>query len=113
MARRGLRFETEVSWFVLVSILDIVMTWLALRFSAEGRTQGTFIESNPFAQWVLVRWGIQGMAIFKLIMTGLVVVIAEFVGRTRPLVAQALLWGGTAVVGSVVVYTVRLLFVHR
>jgi hypothetical protein len=53
------------------------------------------------------------MAIFKLIMTALVVTIAEFVGRTRPIVAQALLWGGTAVVGSVVVYTVRLLFRHQ
>ena len=113
MARRGLRFGTEVSWFVLVSILDIVMTWLALKFSAEGRTQGTFVESNPVAQWVLARWGFQGMAIFKLIMTALVVSIAEFVGRTRPIVAQALLWGGTAVVGSVVIYTVRLLFRHQ
>jgi hypothetical protein len=71
------------------------------------------VESNPVAQWVLARWGVQGMAIFKLIMTALVVTIAEFVGRTRPIVAQALLWGGTAVVGSVVVYTVRLLFRHQ
>ncbi len=113
MARRILRFETEISWFVLVSVLDIVMTWLALRFSAEGRTQGTFVESNPIAQWVLSHWGIQGMAMFKLGMTTIVVVIAEVVGRVRPQVAQALLWGGTIVVGAVVAYTVRLLFLHR
>jgi hypothetical protein len=37
MARRGLRFETEVSWFVLVSILDIVMTWLCWSNSADRR----------------------------------------------------------------------------
>jgi hypothetical protein len=113
MARRGLRFETEVSWFVLVSVLDIVMTWLALRFSAQGQTNGTFIESNPVAQWVLIRWGIQGMAIFKLTLTAVVVVIAEFVGRTRPELARTLLWGGILVVGGVVLYTVRLLFLHR
>lgn len=113
MARRGLRFETEVSWYVLVSFLDVILTWLALRFSAEGRTRGTFIESNPVAQWVLARWGIQGMAVFKLLLTVLVVAIAEFVGRTRPIVARALLWGGVIVVGTVVIYTLRLLFLHR
>ena len=113
MARRRLKFETEISWFILVSVLDIVMTWLALRFSSEGRTRGTFIESNPVAQWVLSRWGMQGMATFKLLMTMIVVIIAEVVGRSRPRLAQGLLWGGTLVVGSVVAYTVRLLFLHR
>lgn len=113
MKRRGLRFETEISWFVLVSVLDIVMTFLALRFSAEGRTTGTIVESNPVAHWFLARWGIQGMALFKLAMTALVVVIAEVVGRVRPVVARLLLWGGTLVVGAVVVYTIRILFVHR
>ena len=113
MARRGLRFETEVSWFVLASVLDIVMTFLALRFSAQGQTRGTFVESNPLAHWVLSHWGIQGMMIFKLAMTAIVVVIAEVVGSVRPMVARALLWGGTIVVSSVVIYTIRLLFLHR
>ncbi|MFO0998966.1 MAG: hypothetical protein U0936_01400 [Planctomycetaceae bacterium] len=49
MARRGLRFETEISWFVL-GILDIVAALADLKFSAEGRTQGTFSGSNPVAQ---------------------------------------------------------------
>jgi hypothetical protein len=111
--RRGLQFETEISWFVLVSILDIVLTWLALRFSAEGQTTRPIVESNPVAQWVLVRWGIQGLAVFKLAMTALVVAIAEFVGRSRPQTARLLLIGGILVVGAVVVYTVRLLFTHR
>ena len=113
MTRKVLKLESEISWFVLVSILDIVMTWLALRFSAEGRTTGTFIESNPVAQWVLTHWGIQGMALFKLMMTAVVVIIAEIVFRTRPQMARVLLWGGIAAVGSVVVYTVKLLFLHR
>ena len=113
MARRGLRFETEISWFVLASVLDIAMTFLALRFSAQGQTRGTFIESNPVAQWVMSQWGIQGMVVFKLVMTTIVVVIAEVVGSVRPIVARALLWGGTIVISSVVIYTIRLLFLHR
>jgi hypothetical protein len=111
--RRGLQFESEVSWFVLVSILDIVMTGLALRFSAEGRTTSPIIESNPVAHWVLARWGIQGLAIFKLAMTAVVVTIAEIVGRTRPQVARGLLGGGILVVSGVVIYTIRLLLLHR
>ena len=111
--RRGLQFESEVSWFVLVSLLDIVMTWLALRFSAEGRTTSTIVEGNPVAHWVLARSGIQGMVVFKLAMTAVVVIIAEIVGRTRPQTARLLLAGGILVVGGVVVYTMRLLFLHR
>jgi Mg2+/Co2+ transporter CorB len=52
------------------------------------------VESNPVAQWVLVRWGIQGLAVFKLAMTAVVVVIAEFIGKTRPQTARLLLTGG-------------------
>jgi hypothetical protein len=71
------------------------------------------VESNPVAQWVLVRWGIQGLAVFKLAMTAVVVVIAEFIGKTRPQTARLLLTGGILVVGGVVIYTVKLLFAHR
>lgn len=113
MARRRLKYESEISWFVLVSLLDIVFTWLALRFSAEGRTRGTFFESNPVAGWVLAQWGIQGMAVFKLSLTALVVGIAVFVGITHPRAARSLLIGGILTVGAVVAYTVRLLFLHR
>lgn len=111
--RRGLQFETEISWFVLASVLDIVFTWLALRFSAHGQTSQPIVESNPVAHWVLVRWGIPGLAIFKLTMTALVVLIAEYVGKSRPHTARLLLMGGILVVGAVVIYTARLLFIHR
>lgn len=53
------------------------------------------------------------MAGYKLLMTLLVVVIAEFVGRQKPLVARMLLWGGTIVVSMVVIHRVRLLLAHR
>ena len=46
-------------------------------------------------------------------MTLIVVVIAEFVGRQKPVVARMLLWGGTIVVGVVVIHSVRLLLAHR
>ncbi|MCX7386646.1 MAG: hypothetical protein DWI22_05960 [Planctomycetota bacterium] len=113
MARRWMLFETEVSWFVLASALDVALTFLVLHYSNSGMTQGTFVESNPLAQWFISHWGFRGMVGYKLVMTLIVVVIAEFVGRQKPVVARMLLWGGTIVVGVVVIHSVRLLLAHR
>lgn len=112
MTRRrksSLLYETELSWFVLVGALDVFMTYLILRYSAEGRTQNVLIEGNPIARWVLHKWGMQGMVIFKFIMIALVATIAEVVGQVRPNVGRGLLILGTLVVGGVVVYSVLLL----
>ena len=113
MTRRRMLFETEVSWFVLASALDVALTFLVLHYSNNGMTHGTFVESNPLARWFISHWGFRGMAGYKLLMTLIVVVIAEFVGRQKPTVARMLLWGGTIVVASVVIHSVRLLLAHR
>lgn len=107
--RTTLQYETELSWFILVSVLDIVMTFLILRYSAEGRTRNAMIEGNPVARWILHSYGVGGMAIFKLLVTAVVCVIAEIVGRHRPVVGRNLLRFGTLVVGGVVVYSFLLL----
>ncbi|MGB4737889.1 MAG: DUF5658 family protein [Fuerstiella sp.] len=107
--KSSLLFETELSWFILVGALDVFMTYLILRYSAEGRTTNTLIEGNPIARWVLHTWGIRGMVIFKFTMIAVVAVIAEVVGHYRPLVGQGLLKLGTLVVGFVVVYSLLLL----
>ncbi len=104
-----LQYETELSWFILVGALDVFMTFLILRYSADGRTNNVMIEGNPIARWILMRWGIQGMVAFKFIMIAVVAVIAEVVGKTRPVVGRMLLTLGTVVVGGVVVYSFFLL----
>jgi hypothetical protein len=113
MKRRGLLFETELSWFVLASALDVALTFLVLHYSNSGMTRTPIVESNPVAQWFIAHWGFRGMVGYKLIMTLIVVVIAEVVGRQKPLVAKMLLWGGTIVVGAVVIHSLRLLLAHR
>ena len=113
MTRRRMLFETEVSWFVLASALDVALTFQVLHYSNNDLTHGTFVESNPIAQWFISHWGFRGMAGYKLLMTLIVVVIAEFVGRQKPLVARMLLWGGTIVVAMVVIHSIRLLLAHR
>ncbi|MFM8475954.1 MAG: DUF5658 family protein [Planctomycetaceae bacterium] len=110
-ARRQL--ETEISWFLLVSALDVVFTHIALQLSSVGATQVTFVESNPIARVVIQNWGLRGMVVFKASSALLVVAIALLIRPHRPLVSRLLLLGGTAVVGAVVVHTLRLLLLHR
>ncbi|MEZ6127567.1 MAG: DUF5658 family protein [Planctomycetaceae bacterium] len=107
--RSSLLFETELSWFILVGALDMFMTYVILRYSAEGRTQNVMIEGNPVARFILHRWGMQGMVYFKFFMIALVSVIAEIVGQTRPDLGRNLLRVGTLIVGVVVIYSFLLL----
>ncbi len=113
MKRRKWPLENASSWFLLASAMDVVMTHIVLHFSATGQTSAGIIEGNPVARWVISHWGLYGMAIFKASLSLLVVAIAHVVWRARPWLGHALLWGGTAVVGSVVVYSIRLLLQHR
>jgi|LauGreDrversion4_2_1035121.scaffolds.fasta_scaffold03990_7 hypothetical protein len=105
--------ETAISWFLLACALDVAMTHILLHQSAAGNTTVTFVESNPLARHVLHRWGLMGMVLFKASLSLLVAGIAVVVHTRRPWLALGLLYSGTTVVGTVVVYSVRLLLQHR
>jgi hypothetical protein len=111
--RRRLPLESEICWFLLVCALDVVFTHIALRQSAAGMTQATFVESNPIARRVIQNWGLTGMVIFKGSLSLLVVAIALIIRHARPVTARLLLLGGTAAVAAVVIYSLRLLLLHR
>ncbi|MGB0739366.1 MAG: DUF5658 family protein [Planctomycetaceae bacterium] len=113
MPRKRWGLETSASWFLLVAALDAVFTYIALRLSAVSQGSVRIVESNPIAAWVISEYGYQGMFVFKLLMSVLVIVIATVIDWYRPWVARALLWGGTLVIGAVVVHTVRLMLAHR
>ena len=108
-SRWNLMYETEISRFILVGALDVFMTYLILRYSAEGRTRNVLIEGNPIARWILHTWGMNGMVYFKFIMIAVVTTIAEVVGRYRPATGRFLLRIGTLIVGGVVIYSFFLL----
>jgi hypothetical protein len=111
--RRRLPLESEICWFLLACALDVVFTHIALRQSAAGVTQATFVESNPVARWVIHKWGLAGMVVFKGSLSLLVVAIALTIRTVRPVTARLLLLGGTVAVAAVVVYSLRLLLLHR
>lgn len=99
--------QQETLLFVLVSAMDVFMTYILL--SQEG---GGFVESNPVARYFIAGWGTKGMVYFKFGMVAFICVLSQIIARRRPRVARWLLIGATIVSAVVVAYSLRLLLQH-
>ena len=108
--QRKLPLETETSIFILVNVLDFAMTWWMLMHREMGL--GNFYESNPVARYFLDHWGVRGLLYFKMAVVAFVCVIAQIVATRREASARFLLFVGTAVVGAVVIYSLRMFLQH-
>jgi len=73
---RHVLYPSTYLWYVLVSTLDLMFTRVMLHFGGE--------ETNLIADFVLGRWNIVGLILFKFALVFLVICICEFVGRRRP-----------------------------
>lgn len=107
--RGKLPLESETTWYVLLSVLDVVLTYLLLRQSANPEARVRLYESNPVARWVLNHYGMRGMIGFKFVLVAAVAVIAQVVATRRPEWARYLLYFACVAVGAVVVYSAYLL----
>ena len=108
-----LPLETETCRFVLISLLDLFMTFLLLYLSNRGMMRNVVVESNPVARYFISGWGTLGLVWFKIAMVTLIVLATQVVAKRRPVVAQLVLNGATLFVGSVVVYSAFLLVQNR
>ncbi len=99
--KEQLPLQNETTYFILVNVLDIFLTYLLLVVGA--------VESNPIANFFLERWGFSGMIAYKMVMVAFVCVLAQIVARRNLPRARMLLWLGCLIVGAVVLYSVRLL----
>ena len=108
-----LPLETETCRFVLISLLDLFMTFLLLYYSNRGMMRNVVVESNPVARYFISGWGTMGLVWFKIGMVTLIVLATQVVATRRPVVAQLVLNGATLFVGSVVVYSAYLLLQNR
>ena len=90
--------ELEKSLFVIVSLLDLLMTSLLLR-------TGSFIESNPFAGFFYEGWGMLGMTGFKMILVGMILLVVNIIGIWRLPTARGLLVMGSISTGGIVIYS--------
>lgn len=93
-----LPLETETARFILVSVLDVVMTYILL-------SVGGFRESNPFADYFIDHWGAKGMIYFKMGLVAFVTVLAQIIARHRLAAARWVLNLGTAAAAVVVAYS--------
>src|SRR3954463_15757968 len=69
-------FPNAYLWLVLVSALDLMLTWVILHFG--GR------EGNALAAAVIGRVGLIGLIAFKFAIVTLVLVLCEWAGRRKP-----------------------------
>lgn len=99
----NLPLERETCWFILVSVLDILMTYFLLR---KG---GRFREANPFAGYFINRWGVKGMVFFKLGMVAIIAILAQLIALKNRSAARWVLIFGILVVSGVVIYSLYLL----
>lgn len=103
LIQRKLPLETETSWWILVSALDFLMTFLLLSNPAFN-----FIESNPIASFFFHRWGFKGLLVFKLVLAAFVAVVCQIIATRKVELARKVLQFGTFVVGLVVIYSMML-----
>ena len=97
-----LPLESETCWFILLSVCDLVLTFLLLR-------TGIFREVNPVAEFVLFAGGLKGFAYFKFAMVAFVTVLAQIIARRRLETARTVLRTAIVVQFFVAVYSATLL----
>ncbi len=109
--RRQLPLERETSGFLLVSVLDYLMTYVLLYYGhlQDSPLRHTVIESNPIAMYFINHWGlVKGLLGFKLGIVLFVCLVAQIVARRNEQTAQWLLNLGTALTACVVIYSLWL-----
>ena len=79
---RNARYPQAYVWFIFVSAMDVMMTWVVLYFG--GR------EVNVLADYILDRWALPGMVVYKFALVVFVIFICEVVGQYRPRLGRRL-----------------------
>jgi hypothetical protein len=98
------RYPDQYVWFVFVSALDLMLTWIVLHFG--GR------EANGIANTILQRFGLVGFVIFKFGLVVLVICLCEVIGRRNDRVARRIASFAVAVTCLPVLLSIVLLVTH-
>jgi hypothetical protein len=98
----------RLTLYTALGLTDLVLTCYLLQTES-----GWVYESNPVAQWWLVRWGWSGLAGFKLALLLLVITAVRLIGRYRPRIARHVLTFACGVTVLIVGYSCTLLGTAR
>ena len=99
-----MRYQSAYLWFIFVSSLDIILTWVILRKGG--------VEVNPIAELVIDSWGLPGAIGFKFALMLFVIIACEIVGRTRDALARKLIILGILISSFPVVWSSTLLLLN-
>ncbi len=105
--------QRQSSLFLIVSVLDVMMTYILLADVGGVTGPSVFYESNPVARYFLEGWGVRGIVYFKFAMVAVVEAIAHVVAIKNVAIGRRLLEFGTLVVSIVVIYSMLLLIAQR
>lgn len=100
--RHPLSLETETSWFLLLGVLDLVMTTVLLNTGAAH-------EANPLTRRFLFSGGLHGLIAYKFGLLTVAAVAAQIIMLRRPRAAKVVLHTGIGAQLLVVAYSVTLL----
>jgi hypothetical protein len=96
-----MHFQNAYAWLILVSSLDIMLTWKILDRGG--------MEVNPLASLVIDAWGMQGAIAFKFALMMWVIVVCEFLARLRRGAGVFLAYAAVIVSASPVAWSLFLL----
>ncbi|MEO0476503.1 MAG: DUF5658 family protein [Planctomycetota bacterium] len=72
---RHMRYPNSYTWLLLLSSMDIMLTWTILLFGGS--------EVNPIALWVIDHFRLPGMIVYKFVLIVFFITICEIVGTLR------------------------------
>lgn len=101
---RPMLFPNAYAWLMLFSAMDIMLTWVILNRGGH--------EVNALANYVIMRFGPNGMIIYKFALVLFFVVLCEFIGRLRIDSGRLLSKVGVAIGVFPVAWSLMLLFRH-
>ncbi len=101
---KPLRYPYLYVWFVFISALDVMLTWVILYFGGW--------EVNHVADFVIGRFGLPGLVTFKFGIVVFVIVLCEVVGRRRPAAGKTLAEWSIAITSIPVVVALYQLLRH-
>jgi len=72
---RHMHYPNAYVWLLLFSALDVMLTWVILLFNGQ--------EVNPVARWVIDKYELTGMIVYKFSLIVFFIIICEIVGTLK------------------------------
>ncbi len=93
----------KVCFYALLSVTDLALTWLLINTG-----QGVIYESNPIADAWLSQYGWLGLACFKALCAGLVIVLSLLIALRLPRAGSGILTFACVATAAVNLYSLAL-----